>query len=200
MQRLRNIMTKIPLIIKAVSFHVIILTALFVTIQLNSKPIVAATVEPVRSLVTAKPTPIEKQIITGKPISIAVARLAINLPIHNGTYDDKTGQWSLSDDAAYFATITKQPNDQSGNTFIYGHNTQRIFAPLSQLVKGDTVTIKTANGHTFTYSYTGDTFVPPDLTSVLYDNPASPRLTIMTCEGVWSQARRLMYFNFVGVS
>lgn len=200
MQKLRNITTKIPLIIKAVSFHVIILVALIVTVQLNSNPSVVATVAPVQPLVTAKQAPIKKQIIAGKPISIEVARLAINLPIHDGVYDDKTGQWSLSDDSAYFATITKQPNNQSGNTFIYGHNTQRIFMPLSQLVKGDVVTIKTANNHTFTYSYTSDTFVLPDLTSVLYDNPTSPRLTIMTCEGIWSQARRLMYFDFVEVS
>ena len=194
-------MTKIPLIIKAVSFHVIIVATIITISQLQTPPAVAstATTNP-QPLVDKSVQQLSPKAITGKPTAISIERLGINLRVNSGVYDRSTNEWTLSADAAYFATITKQPNDISGNTFIYGHNTDRVFAPLANLVKGDIVTVQTTGNHTFTYSYNSDSIVPPDLTSVLNDDPTSPRLTIMTCEGIWSHARRLMYFDFMEVS
>jgi len=140
---------------------------------------------------------IVKRVIYGEPVSLQIERLGINLPIKNGVYDSTTGKWTLSDDAVYFAQITALPNNQRGNTFLYGHNDRNVFGSLSGLIGGDLAIIRTANNHIFTYVYSSDETIPPDLTSVLYANPDTPQLTMMTCEGVFSQARRLMYFNLL---
>lgn len=148
---------------------------------------------------TPKPQPsavIVESTISGKPVSIHVPRLGIELAIVDGAYDRATDSWTLTDDKAQFATMTDQPNDHSGNTFIYGHNTDQVFARLSGLISGDIVEVKTDNGHTFSYVYSGEQSVLPTNTSVLSDTPATPRLTLMTCEGWLSQTRRIMYFDF----
>jgi LPXTG-site transpeptidase (sortase) family protein len=138
-----------------------------------------------------------KKIIDGQPISFAVERLNIALPVKDGAYSADIGGWTLSDDAVYYAQMTALPNNQRGSTLIYGHNQDKVIARLSDLVVGDLATITTENGHIFKYTYVSDAIVPPDLTTILYDNPDQPRLTVMTCEGIWSQTRRLMYFNLV---
>ena len=188
--------TKIPLFIRVVSLYVV--SFLILAFVYNASTIVNrvnATPKIVGIVKATRKTAIVKNIIYGEPVSITVERLGINLPIKNGVYDPTTDKWTLSDDAVFYAQITTLPNNQRGNTFLYGHNDKNVIGFLSELVVGDIVIIKTANNHIFTYTYTNDETVPPDLTSVLYANPDNPRLTIMTCEGVFSQARRLMYFD-----
>lgn len=134
--------------------------------------------------------------ISGKPAVIIVPRLNVELAVIDGAYNRTNDSWTLSDDKAQFATMTTQPNDQRGNTFIYGHNTDRVFAKLSGLQNGDIAKVKTTNGYTFSYVYSGNDSVQPTNTSVLSENPAKPQLTLMTCEGLFSQTRRMMYFDF----
>jgi LPXTG-site transpeptidase (sortase) family protein len=141
------------------------------------------------------PAPVA-HITTGRPVSIQVANVGIDLKITDGSYDSAHDSWTLTDDKAQFATMTDLPNDRAGQTFIYGHNTDAVFAKLSGLKAGDTATIRTANGHMFTYVYTGEQIVQPSNTQILNDEPATPRLTLMTCEGIFSQTRRIMYFDF----
>lgn len=199
MSVLRTIIVKIPLFFKVVSLYMFG-GAIFLGVW-QLIPHESATV-PVASIQTAQATviPSVKQSTSGEPVRLTVTRLGIDLVIKDGTYNKATGEWTLSDDAVYFATMTKQPNDASGNTFIYGHNTEAVLAPLRSLIPGDIVTLATSNGHVFSYSYTHDTVVLPSLTSVFRDNPEKPRLTVMTCDGIWSQGRRLMYFDFKEVS
>ncbi len=198
MRKLRSILTKIPLFPRVVSLHVVLWSVALLGFYMwgpKSDTTYASTTLPLTAYTT---THIAENIISGEPDNIRVDRLNINLPIKNGTYDSKTATWTLSSDAAYFATMTTLPNNQHGNTFIYGHNTRQVFEPLSGLVPGDIITITTTNGHVFSYSYSHDSIIPPDLTSVLYSNPKTPQLTIMTCEGILSQTRRLMYFDLQG--
>lgn len=140
-------------------------------------------------------TIVSKTIIDGEPLGFKMARLGIDLPIKYGYFDTNDSSWTTSNDAIFYAYGTALPNNQRGNTFLYGHNRDSVIAKLSGLVVGDEVTITTANGHTFIYSYTGDKSVPPDYTDVLRDDPDTPRLTVMTCEGIFSLTRRLMYFD-----
>lgn len=140
-----------------------------------------------------------KKIISGEPSRLSVARLGVDLPVKDGFYDSETNDWTLSHEAVFFARMTTIPNDSKGNTFIYGHNTDAMLAPLSELVVDDIITIFTTNGHAFQYKYTRDDIIAPNVTTVLYDSPSSPQLTVMTCEGIWSKVRRVMYFDFVGV-
>lgn len=195
---------KIPLLIKVVSLNIIlgglILAGLTLVPAAETHSITTASA----AISETKPTSVIKapaaNTTSGEPSTMSVARLGVNLPIKNGVYNYKTDEWTLSNDAAYYASMTSLPNDSRGNTFIYGHNNDAVLSPLGGLKVGDILTIKTTNGYTFTYRYSHDSIVPPDLTSVLYADPSTPQVTVMTCEGIFSQARRLMYFEFVGVS
>jgi len=198
---LRNIIAKTPLFLRVVSLYVVIgmifgLVFQFQTVQNKT----SFNIVPVRQeKIIDQPRPTAKAIIKGEPLSIVLERLDINLPIEAGIYNKDTNDWTLSNDAVYYAQITSLPNDQRGITFIYGHNNKFVLGRLGELVVGDVINLTTKNGHTFTYIYSYDAIVPPDLTTVLYDNPESPQLIIMTCEGIWSQTRRLMYFDLQGV-
>ena len=140
-----------------------------------------------------------RYVVTGEPVRLVVDRLSVDLPVKPGSYDALTGEWTLSEMDAYFATMTDKPNDGRGSTFIYGHNRRSVFAPLADITTGDTVRIMTDNGHTFIYGYSHDAIIKPDMTSVLYEDPINPQLILMTCEGVFSAARRVMYFQLLEV-
>ena len=136
--------------------------------------------------VSAASAPKLKQ-IAGPPSRIIVPRLNIDLPVIRGTYDRTNDSWTLTDTKAQFAGMTSLPNNIDGNTFIYGHNTDPVFAKLAGLKKGDIAHVKTYNGLTFTYVFGGKQFVPPNDTSILKDTPDTrPILTLMTCEGVFA--------------
>jgi LPXTG-site transpeptidase (sortase) family protein len=198
MRALKQFMTKIPLLIRAVSLYVIAGALLY-----GGGTIVAAYTpdpQPVAQIVTAPKIKIlSQQVISGHPVSFSVEKLDIKLPVKDGTYDPQTDQWTLTNDAVFFAAMTTEPNDTQGNTFIYGHNQPQVIEPMKDIAVGDIVTIKTSNGHTFRYEYVRDTIIAPTFTDVLNEDPEKPQLTVMTCEGIWSETRRLMYFDFVEV-
>ena len=131
----------------------------------------------------------------GSPDRLVIERLGINLAIKPGAYDRETSEWTLTDTDAFFATITDMPNDERGSTFIYGHNRPQAFEPLKDITNGDIVKIRTKNGLEFTYEYRRDAVVEPTVTKVLTEDPEDPQLVLMTCEGVWNEVRRMMYFS-----
>jgi LPXTG-site transpeptidase (sortase) family protein len=198
MSALTNTMTKIPLVLRAVSLYIVVGAGIWGTghiVEFYSpkQSSVSQVVAPPKTKIFSQ------QIISGHPVSFSVERLGINLPVRDGVYDSQTKEWSLSGDAVYFATVTTEPNDTYGNTFIYGHNQVQVIEPMKDIQVGDIVTIKTSNGHTFRYAYTHDSIVAPNFVEALKENPDEPQLTVMTCEGIWSDARRLMYFNLLEV-
>ena len=137
--------------------------------------------------------------ITGNPVSISLPSVWINdLSIIPGYYDAKTDEWTLTLDKAQFATITKQPNDVSGLTFVYGHYRPEVFAYLHHIQPGAEATVLTDNGLRFTYVFKTTFAVPPTDTSVFnYQGP--PILTVQTCSGQWFQNRQMYQFDFVKV-
>jgi LPXTG-site transpeptidase (sortase) family protein len=190
---------KIPLLFKVVSLYVTVAIAgsAFSYIYSVQSQHTAAQV------VVETSTKVENELdktVSGKPIGIDIDRLKVHLPIKYGYFDVKSGQWTLSQDSAYFAATTKLPNNKDGNTLIYGHNTVALLEPTKKLVKGDELVVTTKNGYRFHYRYTGDSIVNPANTAVLTEKSAKPRLTLLTCNGWLSENRRLMYFDFVGVS
>lgn len=189
-------LSKIPLIVRVVSLYVCFGLAGWGGFIATETPILTY-MPPVTK---PRPAIYLQSTVSGKPISILVPRLGIELPVIDGSYNKAADAWTLTDDKAQFATITDRPNDTGGNTFIYGHNTDRVFGRLVGLTEGDIVQVKTDNNHTFSYVYSGQQIVQPTNTSVLADKPAAPRLTLMTCEGWLSQTRRIMYFDFKEVS
>lgn len=157
-------------------------------------PKVVANLHPVQHRQLA--AEVSRPIKTGAPVSIQVPNVGINLAVIDGSYDPVKDSWTLTDDKAQFAAMTDLPNDRAGNTFIYGHNTDAVFAKLAGLKAGDIAEIKTANNLTFQYVYSGEQIVQPSNTDILNAEPATPRLTLMTCEGIFSQTRRVMFFDF----
>jgi LPXTG-site transpeptidase (sortase) family protein len=142
-------------------------------------------------------TPSEED-ISGKPATIIVPSQNINLPVADGIYDSKSGGWTLSNDKAQFALISVNANNHTGNTFIYGHNSAKIFQRLADVKPGDTAEVITDNGYLFTYKYRRSIDVTPRDTDIFrYQGPAI--LTLQTCSGLWDQTRQLLTFDFVKV-
>ena len=73
----------------------------------------------------------------------------------------------MNDDTAQFARITDLPNDESGNTFIYGHDRPAVFGALDNLQLGDEVKISTSNGYTFVYTFQNQQIINPDAIAIL---------------------------------
>ncbi len=196
--------TKTPLLLRVVALYVIAGTFFWggsqmVAFQKHSEVVAyqssVASVAQSKGLATTS-----AEAISGAPVHITMARLAIDLPVQNGEFNKDTGEWTLKDGAAYYATMSALPNNQTGSTFIYGHNDNTAFEAFKDIAVGDVVTLKTDNNHTLRYTYTHDERVTPDATRVLFETSEHPRLALMTCDGIFSNVRRIMYFDFKDAS
>jgi LPXTG-site transpeptidase (sortase) family protein len=148
--------------------------------------------------VAPAPTP-TPSLITGKPVQLAVSSLGIDLRVVDGAYNATSATWTLSNDKAHYALPSQQPNNESGNTLIYGHYRKGVFSSLHKLAAGAQVTIDTDNGYRFTYIFQKSEVVNPADTSV-FTYSGAPRLTIQTCTGAFMQNRQLFYFTLADVS
>lgn len=144
-----------------------------------------------------QPAPVQR--IEGKPVTMQIPSLNIDLPVANGYYNTSSKTWTLSNDKAHFATITPEPNNQAGNTFIYGHNRKQVFASLNKIKPGAEVTIKTDNNHVFTYKFVSSYETNPN-DDRLFKYQGAPILTLQTCSGLWYQNRQLFRFDLVKVA
>lgn len=138
--------------------------------------------------------------VEGKPVRLVVPSLGIDVPVADGFYNSRSQTWTLSNNKAHFATeMTPQPNNQGGNTFIYGHNRPEVFARLGKLKVGEKATVYTDNSHVFTYVYRSAHETNPNDDSLFhYEGP--PIMTLQTCSGLWYQNRLLMTFDLVEVT
>jgi LPXTG-site transpeptidase (sortase) family protein len=143
--------------------------------------------------IAPKPTP-KPTLVTGYPVRLQVPSLGMDLQIVDGVYSEKTHAWSLSRDKVHYALPTVQPNNEQGNTLLYGHYRPEVFAKLHKLAPGAQVVVTTDNGHTFTYTLRQITTVDPTDTSI-FTYQGAPQLTIQTCTGTWMQNRQLFYFD-----
>jgi len=173
------------------------ITSLNNEVLLPVTKVTAATQTP-KAAATTTSTPSTETTIYGQPVRLSIPRLGINLHIINGTYDTATKGWTLTSTNAQFATITSLPNNVTGDTLIYGHETAAVFEKTNDLVKGDILLIYTSNNHIFDYTYTSSKITSPTDTSV-FSYQGGPRVTLLTCNGWFSQNRRLMYFTFNSV-
>jgi len=159
--------------------------------QRNAQPAVP-------SAVAAKSSIIKKATISGQPAHIDIPAVGVSDDIEPGYYNKTTKAWSLSLNKAEYATVTPEPNNGGGNTFIYGHNRWAVFYKLLKVQPGDEAIVTTANNHKFIYklAYEHDT-KPNDTSLFTYQGP--PILTLQTCSGFWYQNRSLFVFNLVQV-
>src|ERR1039457_6102901 len=138
--------------------------------------VAARTQRPVNIVQAPAPKP-APTLVTGIPVSIVIPSLNMNLQVIPGVYNPKTGAWTLTLDKAQFALLSTQPNNESGDTFIYGHYRPEVFAYLHLIKPGAQAIISTGNGYQFTYTYMStQAFDPTDTSVFAYQGP--PQLTI----------------------
>lgn len=143
---------------------------------------------------TSRPVVNETPVIQGKPVHIEFPSVKVSVDVAPGYYDKSTKTWTLSKDKAHFATTTAEPNNKTGNTFIYGHNRWQVFTALLDAKIGDKAIVTTDNGHVFTYTLRS--IADTDPSDVSYMAPHnSPILTVQTCSGFWYENRRMLIFD-----
>jgi LPXTG-site transpeptidase (sortase) family protein len=175
-----------------------------VPVLFNSDDVAVAASQPGSSQVAAPITEVKKQepqapqAVSGHPVRIVAPTVGVDMPVVDGFYDAKSNDWTLYDDKAQFAAMTTEPNDKSGQTFIYGHATQRVFGKLLNMKVGETVEVYTSNGYKFTYTLKETETVTPQNTGIL-GYTGSPRLLLQTCVGVWSENRKFFILDFTKV-
>ncbi|MFI5275462.1 MAG: sortase [Candidatus Saccharimonadales bacterium] len=135
--------------------------------------------------------------VSGTPDEIKILSLHMDLPVINGYYNAQNGQWTLTLNKAQYATPSVPPNNESGNTLIYGHYRTEVFAYLHLIKPGAEADVITNNGLTFKYTFqSSQPFDPTDTSIFLYQG--APRLTIQTCSGSLFQHRQMYYFKYDG--
>jgi LPXTG-site transpeptidase (sortase) family protein len=135
--------------------------------------------------------------VGGEPVKIIIPSLKINLPVIPGYYNQQTKQWTLTVDKVQYAAITPEPNNQSGNTFLYGHYRSNVFASLHTIKPGAQVEIDTNNNHKFIYQLSEVKIVSPDDSKSVFEYKGKPELTVQTCTGLFFQNRQLFTFDLV---
>lgn len=138
--------------------------------------------------------------LEGVPVKVLIPKLSIDVPVVVGSYSQSQQTWSVAQDSANYAPNTAKINNFRNRTLIYGHWTPQVFGPTSNLTAQDVAYIYTSNKHVFKYVYTGKTAVKPTDTEIFNHLKGKPGLVLMTCEGMWAQNRRLMFFNLVSAT
>jgi LPXTG-site transpeptidase (sortase) family protein len=132
--------------------------------------------------------------IQGQPTELLIPSLNMDLPIIPGYYDAHTKSWTLTLNKVQYATITPQPNNVEGDTFLYGHYRSEVFARLHTIPANAQAIVKTANNHTFYYQLSSIRTTNPGDDSV-FTYKGKPILTIQTCTGIFFQNRQFFTFT-----
>lgn len=152
------------------------------------------------AFMNAQPAPplAPRQTVTlqGEPVQLRIPSLNMTLPIINGEYNSRTHQWTLSLDKVQYAVTTPQPNNNAGNTFLYGHNRPEVFAHLHDIQPKALAYVTTRDGHIFKYQLRSVKVTKPEDTSI-FDYKGPPILTIQTCSGLFFQNRQLFTFKLI---
>lgn len=138
--------------------------------------------------------------VSGNPVRLQIPSLGMDLPVIPGYYNSHTQKWTLTTDKVQYATITPQPNNLVGNTFLYGHYRREVFARLHTIPSGASAVVTTDNGHTFYYLLDSEKVVSPSDSAAIFDYRGAPILTIQTCTGLLFQNRQLFIFKLVRVA
>lgn len=174
------------------------LTVLFAVAALRPLPsVVEAEPSAHRAVKQALPAISEPVLVSGRPVRIVLPASGVDLPVDPGYYDSGTDSWTLSGYRAQFATISAPANNQSGETFIYGHNNNYVFGALRHRTpqSGEPALIYTDSGRILAYVFSDAANVGPEDTSVL-NFAGPPRLTVQTCTGSFSEWRTMYHFSF----
>lgn len=193
MKKLHN-RTKIGIVLTLVGLIGLSPIAYYRWLQPSLQIAKPTTVAPVNQTIAQAPP--EKDIVSGHPNHLDIPSLNMSLAVSDGTFNAKTGQWTLSLDHAHYATISALPNSELGNTFIYGHYRPEVFARLHRIAIGSEATLTTDNGYKFIYKLQNVRETNPKDASI-FAYQGAPQMTIQTCSGAWFQNRQFFTFSLV---
>lgn len=169
------------------------------TLFSSGEPAVAASNQPaITAPAETKPAEQNPQMKTGHPVRVEAPTVGVDMPVVDGFYDAQSNEWTLYDDKAMFGAMTSQPNDYAGQTFIYGHATDRVFGKLLNMKIDQPVYVYTSNGYKFTYKLKETHVVSPSDTGILNYN-GGPRLLLQTCVGTFSENRKFFILDYAAV-
>jgi LPXTG-site transpeptidase (sortase) family protein len=176
-------------------YLVVISVAGFLALQQNNTHSLASPVKQMPESPQTKAPETPKTVTNSEPIRIIIPKIGIDIDVVRSTYDDKQQTWPVSAVAANYATNTPLISNKSGKSLIFGHARKNVFADIGNLTASDSIYIKTASGNTLEYVYANSTIVSPTDVEIFDNLTGKPGVFLMTCDGVWSQNRRLMQFE-----
>ncbi len=135
----------------------------------------------------------------GMPTRITMSSVNIDLPIELGVYNYENQVWTISKGKAYFAELSDLPSVAESSTVIYAHNQWTEFFKTKNLKIGDKIIVETDKGNILTYEYVSDELVDPSWGALFDQEFETSRLTLITCNGVYNENRRLVYADLVSV-
>ena len=120
------------------------------------------------------------------PVRIVISSLNIDIPVKEAKIIN--GYWEVFPDTAGFGLGSAYP-EEVGNTVIFAHARQGLFAPLKDIKTGVNITVFSQN-QWFSYTVTQIKEVLPSQTEVIAATSDST-LTLYTCSG-YADSKRLI--------
>jgi sortase (surface protein transpeptidase) len=134
------------------------------------------------------------ELVQGRPIRIVLPSIGIDVSVVEGLYDSQNKTWTLGSNSAFHIATTPLVNNQSGGTYIYGHDIDAVFGKLSHLRIGEEAVVYTDNNKKFIYQYRKIEETSPEDNKYL-SYKGDPILMLQTCSGLWSQNRIILTFD-----
>jgi LPXTG-site transpeptidase (sortase) family protein len=114
----------------------------------------------------------------------------VSVPLENGT-------WKVNTGVANFAEGTSTVNLKSGNVGIFAHDRKNGFAGIKTLVEGSSIEVY-GGGYMATYRVEKSAIANPSDVDVFYPSEV-PNLTLVTCNGTFSEKRYIIQATLVSV-
>ena len=124
--------------------------------------------------------------IGAKPAKLYIPRLSRILYVSDGYVTGN--RWIISQTGVSFYPESALPGTSSGNSVLYGHNTEEILGGLWQVQDGDFLYVVLKNGEFVKSQVFEKKEITPKQVEIL-NSSADSRLTIYTCSGFLDTAR-----------
>lgn len=129
----------------------------------------------------------------GVPTVITIDSVGIRLEVKEGVYDFQNMTWTLTNGYAYWANLSDSISSKGSHTVIYAHNLWHEFSRTKDLEVGDLIEIETSQGKRVIFEYVSDSIVNPNNGNVFFEDTDESQVVLITCSGVFSESRRIMY-------
>jgi LPXTG-site transpeptidase (sortase) family protein len=131
------------------------------------------------------------------PTRIQIEKANIDLPVVSVPL--KNGTWEVYPKTANFAQGTSIVSEKGGNVGIFGHDRADAFANIKQLQSKDSyVIILSSKSYRAIYEVDKTSIVEPTAVNV-FDQTKEPTLTLITCEGVFSEKRFMVKAKLIKI-